>query len=78
MENQMRAAPEIVPTSEEHAELTKLVHSKPSSVRLAQRARIVLLAAGGMQNKTIARQLGMPGASRTPARALRPVSAGRY
>ncbi len=55
----MRVAPEIVLTSEEHAELTKLVRSKLSSVRLAQRARIVLLAAEGMQNKEIAQQLGV-------------------
>ena len=44
----MRVAPEIVLTTEEHAELTKLVRSKLSSVRIAQRARIVLLAADGM------------------------------
>jgi transposase len=55
----MRVAPEIVLTDEEHAELTKLVRSGLSSVRLAQRARIVLLAADGMQNKDIARQLGV-------------------
>ena len=46
-------------TDEEHAELTKLVRSGLSSVRLVQRARIVLLAADGMQNKDIARQLGV-------------------
>jgi transposase len=55
----MRVAPEIVLTNEEHAELAKLVRSKLSSVRLAQRARIVLLAASGMQNKAIAQQLGV-------------------
>jgi transposase len=55
----MGVAPEIVLTSEEHIELTKLVRSKLSSVRLAQRARIVLLAAKGMQNKAIALQLGV-------------------
>ena len=55
----MRVAPEIVLTSEEHTELTKLARSKLSSVRLAQRARIVLLAAEGMQNKAIAQQLGV-------------------
>jgi transposase len=53
----VRVAPEIVLTSEERAELTKLVRSKRTSVRLAQRARIVLLAAQGMQNKDIAAQL---------------------
>ena len=55
----MRVAPEIVLTSEEHIELTKLVRSKLSSVRPAQRARILLLAAEGMQNKAIAQQLGV-------------------
>ncbi len=55
----MRVAPEIVLTNEEHAELSKLVRSKRTSVRLAQRARIVLLAAEGMQNKDIAEQLGV-------------------
>ena len=55
----MRVAPEIVLTEEEHAELAKLVRSKLSSVRLAQRARIVLLAAEGIQNKAIALQLGV-------------------
>ena len=53
----MRVAPRIVLTGDERAELTKLSRSKLSSVRLAQRARIVLLAAGGMQNKDISVQL---------------------
>jgi transposase len=44
---------------EERVELTKLARSKRTSVRLAQRARIVLLAADGMQNKDIAEQLGV-------------------
>jgi len=39
--------------------LTKLVRSTLSSVRLVQRARIVLLAADGIQNKDIAQQLGV-------------------
>ena len=53
----MRVAPEIVLTDKERAELARLVRSKLTSVRLAQRARIVLLAAGRMQNKDIASQL---------------------
>lgn len=53
----MRVAPEIILTDDERAELAKLARSKLSSVRLAQRARIVLLAADGMQNKDIAQQL---------------------
>ena len=55
----MRVAPEIVLTDEERAELTRLTRSKLTSVRLAQRARIVLLAAQGLQNKKIALQLGV-------------------
>ena len=55
----MRVAPEIVLTDEERAELMRLVRSKLTSVRLALRARIVLLAAKGMQNKDIAVQLGV-------------------
>jgi transposase len=56
---QMRVAPAIVLTNEERAELTKLVRSSLTSVRLSQRARIVLLAAQGMQSKDIAQQLGV-------------------
>jgi transposase len=55
----MRVAPEIILTNEERAELTKLARSKLSSVRLAQRARIVLLAAQGMKSQDIAVQLGV-------------------
>ena len=55
----MRVAPEIVLTEEERAELMKLARSKLTSVRLAQRARIMLLAADGVQNKDIAAQLGI-------------------
>lgn len=55
----MRVAPEIMLTDEERTKLTRLVRSKLTSVRLAQRARIVLLAANGMQNKDIAEQLGI-------------------
>ena len=55
----MRVAPKIELTDEERAALTKLIRSKLTSVRLAQRARIVLLAAQGLQNKEIAEQLGV-------------------
>lgn len=55
----MRVAPEIILTSEERAELTKLARSRLTSVRLAQRARIVLLAAQGMKSQDIAVQLGV-------------------
>ena len=56
---QLRVAPAIELTSEEESELTRLVRSKRTSVRLAQRAHIVLLAALGLQNKEIAEQLGI-------------------
>ena len=56
---QLRVAPTIVLTAEQQHELTRLSRSKRTSVRLAQRARIVLLAAQGLQNKDIAEQLGI-------------------
>ncbi|HZR02269.1 MAG TPA: IS630 family transposase [Burkholderiales bacterium] len=55
----VRIAPEIILSEEERIELTKLARSKLTSVRLGQRARIVLLAARGMQNKEIAAELGV-------------------
>ena len=55
----MRVAPEIVLTDDERSELTKLARSKLTSVRLALRARIVLLAAEGMQSKDIAAELNV-------------------
>ena len=55
----VRVAPEIVLSDDERAELKKLVRSGRTSVRLALRARIVLLAADGVQNKDIAKQLGV-------------------
>lgn len=55
----MRVAPEIVLTSEEAATLTRLVRSKLTSVRVALRAQIVLLAAKGFKTKDIAAELGV-------------------
>jgi transposase len=55
----MRVAPAVELSEEQEGELSKLVRSGLTSVRLAQRARIVLLAAQGMQNKDIAEQLGI-------------------
>ena len=55
----MRVAAKIVLTEEEHIALTRLVRSKLTSVRLAQRARIVLLAADDHNNEEIAGQLGV-------------------
>ena len=59
VERASASCPEIVLTSEERAELTKPVRSKLTSVRLAQRARIVLLASQGVQVKDIAAELGI-------------------
>jgi transposase len=55
----VRIATEIVLTTEEHAELAALIRSGLTSVRLALRVRIVLLAAEGIQNKDIAVELGV-------------------
>ena len=55
----MRVAPSIILTDEQRDELTRLSRSGRTSVRLAERSRIVLLAAQGMQNKDIAEQLGI-------------------
>ena len=48
----VRVAPTIVLTEEERDELTKLARSKLSSVRLALRARMVLLPLMGCRTKT--------------------------
>lgn len=55
----LRVAQTIELTNEQKSELTRLARSKLVSVRLAQRAQIVLLAAQGLQNKDIAGQLGI-------------------
>ena len=56
---QLRVSPGIELTHEQQLELKKLARSKRTSVRLVQRAQIVLLAAQGVQNKDIAEQLGI-------------------
>ena len=50
----MRVAPEIVLSDKEREVLDDLIRSKLTSVCLALRARIVLLAAPGLQNKETA------------------------
>lgn len=55
----MRVAPEIVLTEDERTKLLKLTSSRLTSVRLSQRAQIVLLAAEGLQNLQIAEHLGI-------------------
>jgi transposase len=55
----MRTATELHLTPEERDALVKLTRSGRTSVRMAQRARIVLLASEGMQNKDIAVALNL-------------------
>ena len=55
----MRKAAEIVLLNEERAKLLQLARSKTVSVRLARRAQIVLGAADGLDNHTIAAQVGV-------------------
>ena len=57
----MRVAPTITWSDKERAELSRLSRSGRTSVRLAQRVKIVLLAAQGLQNKEIAARLGIGG-----------------
>lgn len=59
MEREMRVTAEIELTVEEREALEKLIRSGRTQARVAQRARIVLLASGGMQNKAIAAKLGV-------------------
>jgi transposase len=55
----MRVAAVIVLLSEERAQLMQWARSKTVSVRLARRAQIVLGAADGLDNETIAAQVGV-------------------
>ncbi len=55
----VRVAPAIELSEQDKAELTRIAHCRLSSVRLAERARIVLLAGQGMQNLQIAQELGI-------------------
>jgi transposase len=55
----VRVAPQIALTPEQQVELTKLSRSGRTSLRLVQRARIVLLAAQGRENKDIAQEVGV-------------------
>ena len=55
----MRVAVEIELTPEEREVLERLTRSKRTSVRLSQRARMVLLASTGMENQDIAAKVGV-------------------
>src|SRR5438477_9397007 len=51
--------PEIVLTADEHRELERLVSAHKTGQALVRRARVVLLAAMGYSNTTIAKQIPM-------------------
>jgi transposase len=53
----VRVAPAIELSEDDEDELIRLAHSKVDSVRLVERARIVLLAAQGLQDRQIAEEL---------------------
>lgn len=53
----MRVAPPVVLANSQRAELQKLTRSRASAHRLVMRAKIVLLAADGLENKEIGRRL---------------------
>jgi DNA-binding NarL/FixJ family response regulator len=55
----MRVAKTIELDAQAKRELRVLVQRKRIEVRLQQRARIILLAAKGMQNKDIAAEVGL-------------------
>ena len=54
----MRVAAEITLSKEEHRKLERWASARSTSVRLRERARIVLMASEGMTNKAIAAELG--------------------
>jgi len=53
----MKSAPQIQLSSGERSKLERLSKSRMSEVRLAQRTKIILLAAEGLTNKEIAQQM---------------------
>lgn len=55
----MRVAPPILLTDEQRHELSTAANSRSVSVRFAQRARMILLAAEGRQDKQIAAEVGI-------------------
>jgi len=55
----VRVAVEIILSDDEVRELSRISKSRSVSVRLAERSRIVLLAAKGMTNEEIGDELGI-------------------
>ena len=66
----MRVASAIALPIETRRQLEKQIRGRSTSVRVAQRSRIVLLAADGLQNKQIAEQMGHAEDGRFLARSL--------
>ena len=54
----MRVAPAIKLSDDQRAELTRLVKSRKTPIRLVERARIVLLVDSGLESQEIARSVG--------------------
>ena len=67
----MRRAPTIKLDIPVRKELERLSRSRSVAVRLAERSRIVLLAAGGLDNQEIAAKLDITSKGRTLARSFR-------
>lgn len=59
-DNEMRVATPITLSASEKKILEKNTRSKAVSIRLAERSKVVLLSAQGLENKVIARQLNIP------------------
>jgi len=55
----MRVAPPVMLTDEQRRDLNSVAQSKTASVRFALRARMILLAGDGLQDKQIAAVVGM-------------------
>src|SRR6201997_2623963 len=62
----MRTAPLIELSSEQRTALQRLARQRTAPARVVERARVVLLAAEGLENKQIARRMGI-----TPEKAAR-------
>ena len=62
----MRTAPPVELNSEQRTALERLARQRSAPARVVERARIVLLAAEGLENKQIARRMGV-----TPEKAAR-------
>jgi FixJ family two-component response regulator len=73
----MRVAPPIDLTPEQKEALEQCLRARSLSIRLVERARIVLLAAAGKQDKDVAADLGISAQAVVCARAWhRPLVAG--